>query len=81
MIVLQHDRKTDKILTLESNSAYKLDGVGWADIGNLRDFPNPGRNWTKKVKQTWQSRFGGKVSVHIVRLKIDPKSIEKFLKG
>ena len=81
MIVLQHDRKTDKILTLESNSSYKLDGVGWADIGNLRDFPNPGPNWTKKVKQTWQSRFGSKVSVHVARLKIDPKSIEKFLEG
>jgi hypothetical protein len=79
MLVIQHDKETDKILTLESNSAYKLDGVGWADIGNLRDVPNPGKDWTKKVKQTWQSRFGSKVAVHVVRLKVDPGSIRKFL--
>ncbi len=81
MLVIDHDKETDKILTLESNSAYKLNGVGWADIGNLRDVPNPGKNWTKKVKQTWQSRFGDKVAVHVVRLKVDPESIKKFLEG
>jgi len=81
LIVVQHDLKTDKILTLESNKAFKLDGVGWADIGNLRDIPNPGTKWTKKVTQTWESRFGSKVAVHCVRLKVDPKSIEKFLRA
>ena len=81
MLVIDHDPETDKILTLESNNAYKLNGVGWADIGNLRDVPNPGprKEWTRKVKQTWQSRFGDKIAVHVVRLKVDPESIKKFL--
>jgi hypothetical protein len=81
MLVVDHDPETDKILTLESNSAFKLNGVGWADIGNLRDVPNPGsrKKWVKKVKQTWKSRFGDKVALHVVRLRVDPESIKKFL--
>lgn len=81
LIVVQHDLETDKILTIECNSVGKLNGVGWYEIGNLRDVPNPGKNWTNKVKQTWQSRFGSKVAVHVARLLIDPESIQKFLEG
>ena len=57
MLVVDHDPETDKILTLEANSYYGLDGVGWAEIGNLRDVPNPGPNWVDKVSQTWKSRI------------------------
>lgn len=70
LIVVAHDEETDKILTLESNSAGKLNGCGWYEIGNLRDVFNPGPNWMDKVTQTWKSRFGTKVAVHIARLQI-----------
>jgi hypothetical protein len=70
LIVVAHDPETDKILTLESNSAGKLDGCGWFEIGNLRDVFNPGPQWMDSVKQTWESRFGSKVAVHVTRLEI-----------
>jgi len=70
LIVVAYDEETDKILTLESNSAYGLDGCGWGQIGNLRDVLNPGPDWTNKVTQTWTSRFGSKVALHIARLHI-----------
>ena len=70
LIVVDYDEETDKILTLESNSAGKLDGCGWYQIGNLRDVFNPGPDWKSKVTQTWTSRFGSKVAVHIARLEI-----------
>lgn len=70
LIVVDYDEETDKILTLESNSAYGLDGCGWGQIGNLRDVFNPGPDWAKKVTQTWQSRFGSKVALHVARLHI-----------
>lgn len=70
LIVLDYDPETDKILTLESNSAFGLDGCGWGQIGNLRDVFNPGLNWKDKVTQTWKSRFGEKVAVHIARLHV-----------
>ena len=68
--MLDYDEETDKILTLESNSAFGLNGCGWGQIGNLRDVFNPGLNWKDKVTQTWKSRFGEKVAVHIARLHV-----------
>jgi len=81
LIVLVHDEKSDKILTLESNSYYGIDGVGWAGIGNLRDVPNPGANWMDKTTQTWESRIQGKLAVHSVRLHIDSNSIQEWLES
>lgn len=80
MLVVDHDLETDKILTLEANSSWGLDGVGWADIGNLRDVPHPGANWTKKVSQTWASRIDTKIGVHVARLRIVPNSVSDWLK-
>jgi|TARA_R110000824_G_scaffold21548_1_gene80451 hypothetical protein len=79
MLVIAHDEKTDKILTLEANRSYGLDGAGWAEIGNLRDVINPGPNWMDKVSQTWESRLGSKPALHITQLSIDPKSIIRWL--
>lgn len=36
-IIVDYDPETDHVLTLESNNAYKLNGVGFREIGNLRD--------------------------------------------
>ena len=79
MIVLCHDIETDKILTLESNSGFSLDGCGWGDIGNLRQVFNPGPNWKEKVTQTWASRIDSKRAVHVVSLDISAESIRSWL--
>jgi len=79
MIVLCHDAETDKILTLESNSAFKLNGCGWGDIGNLRSVFNPGPSWKDKVTQTWASRISSKRAVHVVSLDISSESINSWL--
>jgi len=79
MLVIDHDEATDRILTLEANSVYGLDGVGWAEIGNLRDKLNPGKNWADNVTQTWASRLETKPAVHLVRLLMDSGSIQEWL--
>lgn len=44
-MILDHHPDTDRVLTLESNSAYKLNGVGYRMIGNVKQFPKPPDNW------------------------------------
>lgn len=70
LIVLDYDPDTDKILTLEANNAYGLDGAGWGDIGNLRDVFNPGPDWMDSVSQTWTGRIQSKAAVHVARLNL-----------
>jgi hypothetical protein len=55
-IIVDHHVPTDRVLTLESNSAYKLDGVGFRGIGNLRDTNGrpPGNWWEQSDLWTWQ---------------------------
>jgi len=54
-IILRHHPETDKVLTLESNSAYKLNGPGYRMIGNLRDFPSPPDQWWEREDLwTWE---------------------------
>lgn len=56
-IIVDHDPATDRVLTLESNSAFGLDGVGCRKLGNLRDFPNgePPEGWREREGLwTWQ---------------------------
>ncbi len=77
LIIVDHDESTDRILTLEASDS--LDGAGWGEIGPLREVENPGKNWKDKVKQTWESRIQSKKAVHIVRLGIDPRSIQGWL--
>jgi len=55
-LVLDHHPQTDRVLTLESNSAYRLDGVGFRMIGNLRDVPDhrpPDDWWQSDETWTW----------------------------
>lgn len=44
-IILDYHPESDKVLTLESNGYFKLNGVGYRMIGNLRDYPKPPTNW------------------------------------
>lgn len=54
-IIVAHHKGTDRVLTLESNSAYLLDGVGYRMIGNLRDFSEPRENWWEEESLwTWE---------------------------
>ncbi len=54
-IILAYHETTDHVLTLESNSSYQLNGVGFRGIGNLRDFPSPPVNWWERTGLwTWE---------------------------
>jgi hypothetical protein len=56
-LILAHHKRTDRVLTLESNSAYALDGVGCRGLGNLRDLPHgrpPADWWKNENAWTWE---------------------------
>jgi hypothetical protein len=56
LIIVEHHEPTDRVLTLESNSAYRLDGVGFRAIGNLRDHGGrpPDSWWERGDLWTWE---------------------------
>nr|WP_253894460.1 hypothetical protein [Myxococcus xanthus] len=51
-----HHSETHKVLVLESNVAYGLDGVGYRGLGNLRDvgLQPPADWWTRSEVWTWR---------------------------
>jgi hypothetical protein len=55
-LIVDHHAATDKVLMLESNSAYGLDGVGYREIGTLRDkgITPPAQWWTLPKVWTWR---------------------------
>ncbi len=55
-LIIDHHEETDRVLTLESNSGYKLNGVGFRAIGNLRDFGGapPDQWWNIESLWTWK---------------------------
>lgn len=56
-IIVDRHEATDRVLTLESNSAFGLDGVGCRALGNLRDLPGgrpPARWWENERLWTWE---------------------------
>ena len=65
---------TERILTLESNSAYEMDGPGFRMLGDIDDFTdfNPGKDWWKnaklwtwkKFKETYLHRKMARLKVH-----------------
>ena len=58
LIIVDHHPQTDRILTLESNSSYRLDGVGFRALGNLRDLDGrPPQNWWQDARCWTWSRF------------------------
>ncbi|WNZ60899.1 hypothetical protein QEG98_34015 [Myxococcus sp. MxC21-1] len=48
--------ETDKVLVLESNAGFGLDGVGYRGLGNLRDvgLQPPADWWTWSEVWTWR---------------------------
>jgi hypothetical protein len=61
-IIVDHHRSSDKVLTLEANRGYGLDGVGMRHIGNVasekvagRITPNRDRVWVEKANvKSWK---------------------------
>ncbi|WP_224372836.1 hypothetical protein [Hyalangium versicolor] len=55
-LIVDHHSDTDKVLILESNSAYGLDGVGYRGIGMLRDkgLRPPAQWWKLEDVWTWR---------------------------
>lgn len=55
-LIVDHHETTDRILTLESNSGYTLDGVGFRALGNLRETGGapPAEWWNDARSWTWQ---------------------------
>ncbi|MEP1032416.1 hypothetical protein [Ekhidna sp.] len=54
-IILDHHKETDRILTLESNKAFGLNGVGYRMLGNFRDINKPSSDWwTESKLPTWE---------------------------
>ena len=56
-IILARHAPTDRVLTLEANQAYSLNGVGYRNFGNLRNFPGcrpPARWWENAAAPLWR---------------------------
>lgn len=55
-LIVDHHEPTDRVLTLESNSSYELNGVGFRSIGNLRDVGGrpPDEWWNRDGLWTWE---------------------------
>lgn len=53
-IILDYHPETDRVLTLESNASYKLNGVGFRQIGNLRDVEIDRDWWKNEDLWTWE---------------------------
>lgn len=53
-LVLDSDPTTRAVLTLESNFAYGISGVGFRNFGDVKDFEwmHPGRNWVEHAVAT-----------------------------
>lgn len=50
-IIVDVHKSTQRILTLESNSSYKMNGPGFRQLGDIDKFAdcNPGKNWWKNA--------------------------------
>jgi hypothetical protein len=53
-IIIDYDPVTDRVLTLESNAAYLLNGVGYRMIGAIAETPKPPTSWAQNESLwTW----------------------------
>ena len=61
-IILARHAPSDRVLTLEANQAYSLNGVGYRKLGNLRNFPGcrpPARWWENPAAPLWRDIVAG----------------------
>jgi hypothetical protein len=60
-IILDRHVSSDRVLTLEANQAYSINGVGYRNLGNLRDFRDarpPARWWENPAVPRWSDILG-----------------------
>lgn len=73
-IILDYHSETDRVLTLESNAAYGLNGVGYRKIGNYANHMHPSATWWEneslwtweKIKLAYKYRKLAKLKVNNV---------------
>ena len=51
-IIVDYDKKSDRVLILESNSSYGLDGPGFRKLGDI-DFYKPSYDWVEESVLTY----------------------------
>jgi hypothetical protein len=77
-IVLDHCPGTDRILTLESNTAGSgLDGVGFGGLGPIRT--TNAANWQQRTTMQWTKRTKSAREVHMTKLNIDHASVRAWI--
>jgi hypothetical protein len=72
-LILDYDAPSDHVLTLESNSAHGLDGVGFRKLGNLAAQPGgrPPKNWWQLGNvPTWQDICDSYANLEAAVLKV-----------
>ncbi len=76
-LVVDHHAPTDRVLTLESNRGYGLDGVGFRKLGNLRDHTSnapPAAWWDDPSAPTWAGICATYPEREIAALKVTGRS-------
>lgn len=63
--------ETERVLTLESNNYFGMDGPGFRELGDLDKYLNPGKDWWKKVTLWDWDRFKARFPYRkMARLKV-----------
>jgi len=78
-LVLDRCPRTDKVLTLESNSGYGLNGLGFAGLGNIRSVN--AADWRNRPVPKWADIVKGQREVIVTRLNIDQGSVRDWVDG
>jgi hypothetical protein len=78
-LAIDYDEATDKVLTLEANSGYNLNGIGFAGVGNWRDVHSLA-DWPAHGAPTWASRTRSYTEAYIAKLDIDIATVRNWEK-
>lgn len=76
-LIVDHHPASDRVLTLESNRGYGLDGVGFRKLGNLRDHADngpPAQWWENPQAPTWADICAAYAERELAALKVTGRS-------
>ena len=76
-LIVDHHAASDRVLTLESNRGYGLDGVGFRKLGNLREHVNngpPAAWWENAKAPTWAEICATYAERELAALKVTNRS-------
>lgn len=78
-LIIDYDKNTDKILTLESNTVgFGLDGIGFGGIGPIRS--TDAKNWVNRTRLTWKGRTEKLEEIKMCKLNINHDSVKDWIK-